>query len=99
MGELDGSVVGTESLRLLEVEMAYDSVHANSPFRQRVPEVLPEVLKPLQYCEFRIAESSNANASVCAIFACAEVLEMALCFQHAKLVISELANEGSPDGT
>ncbi len=84
MGQLDGFV-----------DMVYESIHPSSPFRQRVPEVLPEVLKPLRYCEFRIAETPTAAATVCPIFACAEVLEMVFCYQHAKQILGELQNEGA----
>lgn len=72
--------------------MAYDSLHPASPFRQRVAEVLPEVLKPLKYCEFR-----DKLEGPCHIFACAEVLEMAFCFHHAKMILQELAAEGNVD--
>ncbi len=74
--------------------MTYESIHQSSPFRQRVQEVLPEVLKPLRYCEFRSSEFGDRSITVCAVFACAEVLEMAFCYQHAKLVLGELAQEG-----
>lgn len=77
--------------------MAYESIHASSPFRQRVPEVLPEVLKPLRYCEFRVADMGDRVATVCAIFACAEVLGMAFCYQHAKQILGELQSEGAAD--
>jgi len=76
--------------------MTYESMHPSSPFRQRVPEVLPEVLKPLRYCEFRDG-TLERSGGVCAIFACAEVLEMVFCYQHAKLILSELASEGGGD--
>ncbi len=72
--------------------MAYESIHPASPFRQRVPEPLPEVLKPLRYCQFRVG-----TEGVCDTFACAEVLEMAFCYHHAKVIVGELQNEGSPD--
>lgn len=89
--------MGSGSLRLLEVELAYESMHPSSPFRQRVEEVLPQVLKPLRYCEFRNAEFGERNISVCAIFACAEVLEMAFCYQHTKMILHELQSEGAAD--
>lgn len=69
--------------------MVYESPHPSSPFRQQVPEILPEVLKPLRYCEFRKDEG------VCNIFACAVIMDMPFCFQHAKLIAGELANEGT----
>lgn len=79
--------------------MAYESIHQNSPFRQRVPEVVPEVLKPLRYCEFRSTPAGFGDGppNACAIFACAEVLEMAFCYQHTKLILAELSTEGTAD--
>lgn len=73
--------------------MAYESIHPSSPFRQRVAEAIPEVLKPLRYCAFR----TGTEGGMCDTFACAEVLEMAFCYQHAKVILHELQNEGSPE--
>lgn len=73
--------------------MVYESTHLASPFRQRVPEVLPEVLKPLRYCEFR------TDGGLCPIFACVDVLEMAFCFHHGKLIVAELQSEGAGNGS
>jgi len=74
--------------------MAYESVHPASPFRQRVVEALPEVLKPLKYCEFR-----TSNEGVCDTFACAVVLEMSLCFHHTNIIVAELQKEVTLDGS
>lgn len=71
--------------------MAYESIHGASPFRQRVAEPLPEVLKPLRYCEFRTAEGN------CDTFACGDVLGMVFCYHHAKIILTELQKEGNSD--
>lgn len=99
MGDLDGTVdCAHVYVQFGGSAMTYESIHPASPFRQKVEQVLPEVLKPLRYCEFRNPELHDRPVSLCDTFACLDVLDMVFCYQHAKLILSELASEGAGDG-
>lgn len=67
-----------------------------SPFEQKVPLVLPKVLKPFVYCEFRVEDRSDYGTDVqlCATLACAVIFEMHFCVQHAQVIEEALAGEG-----
>lgn len=67
-----------------------------SPFIQAAPVVLPKVFKPLVYCEFRIEsreDYGSVDVSVCATFACTEILAMKFCVSHAAVIEEALAGE------
>ncbi len=70
-----------------------------SPFvRQPLPD-LPVVLKPLVYCEFRVAESqgewNQANdVTMCPVFASEVIEEMPFCFMHGQIIQQALEAEG-----
>ncbi len=68
------------------------------PFSGEVKPVLPVVIKPLVYCEFRVAERSEygeaGDVSVCAVFASEVIAEMPFCYQHGLVIQAALAAEG-----
>lgn len=65
-------------------------------FSQRPAEVIPETLKPLRYCEYRVMRLDEPP-EVCATFAMAEIEQMSFCLAHGRTVQHGLSQEG-PDG-
>lgn len=76
-----------------------EEARMQSPFQQREKVVLPIVLKPLRYCEFRTFDASeyggSSNVDVCAVFASGELEGMSFCHQHGQVIA--LALEGEED--
>ncbi len=74
-----------------------------SPFMQPQPQAMPIVIKPLVYCEFRVAEATEGygqtpDVSMCAVFASEVIEEMAFCFQHGQIIQAALFAEGGGNG-
>lgn len=62
-----------------------------SPFSRPEPQPLPFVLKPLEYCAYRL--QGNDGPELCDVFA-SQVLEgMAFCSGHARVIEAELETE------
>lgn len=66
-----------------------------SPFSYNLPPAKPVVLKPLKYCEFRVAigEFHEKDTRICEIFACSVLEGMAFCNVHTEIIMIELAKE------
>ncbi len=69
-------------------------------FSQMAQPVKPTVLKPLVYCEFRSKESPGEygdaqDVTLCAIFACERLEEMAFCQTHATVIRTALEQEAT----
>ncbi len=78
--------------------MTYQSPFPQSPFaRPPEPPPLPTVMKPLQYCEFRVGTGAEygqvPEVYSCAVFACEEIEGMAFCAMHAAVIKSALSGE------
>ncbi len=70
---------------------------SGSPFAMRMPPQVPPVLKPLQYCEFRVKEQQENEVWLCDTFACAIIEGMAFCVGHGPLIVTALEGEGLSD--
>jgi len=66
-------------------------------FSQRPAEVIPETLKPLRYCEYRVTRLEEPPES-CTTFAIAEIEGMSFCMAHGRTVEHGLAQE-TADGS
>jgi len=79
----------------------YQSPFPQSPFiRPTEPPPMPTVLKPLRYCEFRIASTMEYGDKVqettfCAVFASEIIHEMAFCYVHGLVIQNALEAEVS----
>lgn len=70
-------------------------MNQQSPFIQTAPVVIPAVLKPLVYCEFRIEtrEYSDVEVTLCATFACVVIHKMSFCMAHSAQIEEALRGE------
>jgi len=71
-----------------------------SSFSMNLPPAKPTVIKPLVYCEFRVAvgDFNDKEVGVCEVFASAVLEGMAFCSVHAELISIELAKEAGNVG-
>ncbi len=72
------------------------------PFTGSTQPLLPKVIKPLVYCEFRVSErgaeySEPDHVSGCAVFASEVIHEMAFCYQHGLVIQAALVAEGGSE--
>lgn len=71
-----------------------------SPFLQQQMEILPKVLRPLVYCDFRVETVQDyvAEVEMCATFACEKIEGMKFCVGHAKVIKAAIAAEDGVSG-
>ncbi len=84
--------------------MTFQSPFPQSPFaRPPDPPPLPEVIKPLRYCEFRIAVGQQGNydtsheVNLCPVFASEVIQEMYFCYMHGLVIQHALGQEQGGD--
>ncbi len=76
----------------------YQSPFPQSPFlRPPEPPPLPEVIKPLKYCEFRVGTGqeydTRMDVNLCPVFASEVIHEMYFCYQHGQIISQALGVE------
>ncbi len=78
----------------------YQSPFPQSPFiRPTEPPPMPTVLKPLVYCQFRVAATmefgdNKQEVALCAVFASEIIHEMEFCYMHGLIIQNALEAEG-----
>ncbi len=82
--------------------MTYQSPFPQSPFlRPPEPPPLPEVIKPLKYCEFRVFSQADyaqaADVELCPVFASEVIHEMYFCYQHGLVIQLALGTEAGEE--